>query len=174
MSPDHPHRDIPGFQAYWQGHQRLPSLQCYMDYIHAQQKAAAIANPGKKRRKLAGLQYSDLYGVPVILVLCEKGKEDSMRIFYFACSVCEGGYVSDISYMMLLLGLRQSLSVPKHPLVVALLFLMIACICRPYGRHLSPDLHLPRPAIAFGRHAQHLCTRVGPIVSVPQCASARV
>ena len=84
-----------------------------MDYVHAQQKAAAIANPGTKRHKLAGLQYSDLYGVPVILVLCEKSEEDSIRALCFACSV-QSGIFSDISYMILLLVCVKVLFSPSN------------------------------------------------------------
>lgn len=99
MSPDHPHLDVPGFKAYWQANHRVPSLQCYIDYIHAQQKAAAIANPGTKRRKLAGLQYSDLYGVPIILVLCEKG-EASKCVFLFCMQLHKMAYISNGSHQI--------------------------------------------------------------------------
>lgn len=75
MSPDHPHLDLSDFRAYWQRNHCTPSLQCYIEYIRAKQKAAAVASPGSKRRKPAGLQYADLYGVPIILVLCEKGED---------------------------------------------------------------------------------------------------
>lgn len=74
MSPDHPERNAKAFMAYWQSDNRIPSLKCYIDFVRAKEKSAAALDGSKRPRKPAGLQYSDLYGVPTILVLCEKGK----------------------------------------------------------------------------------------------------
>ncbi len=76
MSPDHPERNQGGFRQYWQSNGQLPSLQCYTDYVRIKEKADRLKSveAGRKPlRKSAGLQYSDLHGVPTILVLCEKG-----------------------------------------------------------------------------------------------------
>lgn len=76
MAPDHPKRNEKGFREFWKKSGRVPSLQCYTDYVQAMERAERITakEAGRKLpRKSAGLQYSDLYGVPTILVLCEKG-----------------------------------------------------------------------------------------------------
>ncbi len=76
MSLDHPARSQQSFKEYWQSKGKMPSLQCYTDYVQAKEKAESIKaqEAGQKpARKSVGLQYSDLYGVPTILVLCEKG-----------------------------------------------------------------------------------------------------
>ena len=78
MSPDHPERCEQGFRDYWKKAGSSPSLQCYTDYVQAKEKAThaqAVEAGRKPPRKSAGLQYSDLYGVPTILVLCEKGSK---------------------------------------------------------------------------------------------------
>jgi hypothetical protein len=77
MSPDHPERNAKAFVAYWQSGNHIPSLQCYIDYVRGKEKSTAALAGIKRPRKPAGLQYSDLYGVPTILVLCEKGKVHS-------------------------------------------------------------------------------------------------
>ncbi len=74
MSPDHPERNAKAFMAYWQSGNRVPSLKCYIDFVRAKEKSAAALDGSKRPRKPAGLQYSDLHGVPTTLVLCEKGK----------------------------------------------------------------------------------------------------
>ena len=66
----------------------MPSLQCYTDYVQAKEKAESIKaqEAGQKpARKSAGLQYSDLYGVPTILVLCEKGEDPAPLHPCFPC-----------------------------------------------------------------------------------------
>ena len=76
MSPDHPLRNEQGFKEYWQGNSLAPSLQCYTQYIQAKEKAKRSMGDQagqQPARRSTGLQYSDLYGVPTILVLCEKG-----------------------------------------------------------------------------------------------------
>lgn len=84
MSPDHPHLDDPEFVTYCNG--CSPTLQCYVNYTNAKHKAATLS--GSRLRKAADLQYSDLYGVPIILVLCEKGKDALADVHASFCRAC--------------------------------------------------------------------------------------
>ena len=89
MSPDHPACSQQIFKEYWQSKGKMPSLQCYTDYVQAKEKAESIKaqEAGQKpARKSAGLQYSDLYGVPTILVLCEKGEIPAAVPPYCPCT----------------------------------------------------------------------------------------
>ncbi|KAL0047438.1 hypothetical protein WJX82_003437 [Trebouxia sp. C0006] len=85
MSPDHPERNAKAFMAYWQSGNRVPSLKCYIDFVRAKEKSAAALDGSQRPRKPAGLQYSDLYGVPTILVLCEKGRMGDTFPHTFTC-----------------------------------------------------------------------------------------
>ena len=76
MSPDHPERNTDDFKAYWVKQGQAPTLHMYSQYKKMQDKARQQAEgilPKTAARKPASLQYSDLHGVPAILVLCEKG-----------------------------------------------------------------------------------------------------
>lgn len=76
MSPDHPERNADDFKSYWIKQGQAPSLHMYSQYKKMLDKARQHAegtSTGKAARKAASLQYSDLHGVPAILVLCEKG-----------------------------------------------------------------------------------------------------
>ena len=73
LPAQHPARDNPGF-ASWLGDARLSaSLGSFREYKR-------LSNGGK-----GALQYSDLHGIPCILILCEKGRMGDTFPETFCC-----------------------------------------------------------------------------------------
>ena len=76
LSKSHPARSMPDFAVWSKASGVEPSLKTYLDW-----KSQALL-----RGKLAALQYGDLHGVPMMLVLCEKGRMGDTFPQTFRCA----------------------------------------------------------------------------------------
>lgn len=73
MPPSHPAHADPGFQPWLQDAELTPTLRSFREYKRQ-------SNGGK-----GVLQYSDLHGIPCILILCEKGRMGDTFPETFCC-----------------------------------------------------------------------------------------